>query len=62
MIFYYRKLKKINEANKELDAFVGTRTKMMLFKLKKVEELPTAESADLLGEAIEIEEDENQDN
>jgi len=51
--------KKINEANKELDALVGTRTKMMLSKLKKVEELPSAESADLLGEAIEIEEDEN---
>ena len=54
--------KKLNEANKELDTLVGTRTKMMLSKLKKVEELPTAESADLLGEAIEIEEDENQDN
>ena len=54
--------KKLNEANKELDTLVGTRTKMMLSKLKKVEELPTAESVELLGETIEIEEDENQEN
>ena len=52
--------KKINEANKELDSLVGTRTKMMLSKLKKVEQLPTAESNDLLGEAIEIEEGESE--
>ena len=52
--------KKLNEANKELDALVGTRTKMMLSKLKKVEQLPTAESNDLLGEAIEIEENESE--
>ena len=49
--------KKLNEANKELDTLVGTRTKMMLSKLKKVEELPTAESVELLGETIEIEEE-----
>lgn len=54
--------KKLNEANKELDTLVGTRTKMMLSKLKKVEELPTAESVELLDGAIEIEEDENQEN
>ena len=53
--------KKINEANKELDALVGTRTRIMMSKLKKVEELPTAESVELLGEAIEIEEDENEE-
>jgi DNA recombination protein RmuC len=53
--------KKLNEANKELDTLVGTRTRMMLSKLKKVEELPTAESVELLGEAIEIEEDENEE-
>lgn len=52
--------KKLNEANKELDSLVGTRTKMMLSKLKKVEQLPTAESNDLLGEAIEIEEGESE--
>jgi len=53
--------KKINEANKELDALVGTRTRIMMSKLKKVEELPTAESTDLLGESIEVEEDETTD-
>ena len=31
--------KKINEANNEIDSLVGTRTRMMLSKLKKVEEL-----------------------
>lgn len=55
--------KKINEANKELDTLVGTRTKMMLSKLKKVEELPGPESDSLLEEGgdlagfIEVEED-----
>ncbi|MFM1755654.1 MAG: hypothetical protein RL621_558 [Bacteroidota bacterium] len=52
--------KKLNEANKELDTLVGTRTKMMLSKLKKVEELPTAESIELIGDAIEIDEGENE--
>jgi DNA recombination protein RmuC len=51
--------RKLNEANKELDALVGTRTKMMLSKLKKVEELPTAESLELLEEVIETEEEKN---
>jgi len=54
--------KKLNEANKELDTLVGTRTRMMLSKLKKVEELPTAESVELLDGAIEIEEEDNQEN
>jgi DNA recombination protein RmuC len=49
--------KKLNEANKELDTLVGTRTKMMLSKLKKVEELPTTDSVELLDGAIEIEEE-----
>lgn len=55
--------KKINEANKELDALVGTRTKMMLSKLKKVEELPGPEADSLLEEGgdlagfIEVDED-----
>jgi len=53
--------KKLSEANKELDTLVGTRTRMMLSKLKKVEELPTAESVELLDGAIEIEEDENEE-
>ena len=33
--------KKITEANKELDTLVGTRTRVMMSKLRKVEELPS---------------------
>lgn len=40
--------RKLNEANKELDTLVGTRTRMMLSKLKQVEELPNTDSAKLL--------------
>lgn len=40
--------KKITEANQELDALVGTRTRMMLSKLRKVETLPEAGAAELL--------------
>lgn len=40
--------KKINEANKEIDTLVGTRTRMMMSKLKKVEELPAVESQNVL--------------
>ncbi len=47
--------KKINEANKEIDTLVGTRTRMMLSKLKKVEELPAAESSDIISDTLEIE-------
>jgi DNA recombination protein RmuC len=39
--------KKINEANAELDTLVGTRTRVMMSKLRKVETLPGAEN-DLL--------------
>ena len=42
--------KKINEENKELDNLVGTRTRMMLSKLRKVEELPTNESVKLIDD------------
>ena len=42
--------KKINEANKELDNLVGTRTRLMLSKLRKVEELPTTESVKLIDD------------
>lgn len=52
--------KKLNEANKELDNLVGTRTRVMLSKLKKVEELPTSESVKLLDEPIEFEEENNE--
>ena len=40
--------KKINEANKEIDTLVGTRTRMMMSKLKKVEELPSVDSQNVL--------------
>ena len=43
--------RKLNEANKELDTLVGTRTRMMLSKLKKVEELPAEESEGLIDGA-----------
>jgi DNA recombination protein RmuC len=39
--------KKINEANAELDTLVGTRPRVMMSKLRKVETLPGAEN-DLL--------------
>jgi DNA recombination protein RmuC len=51
--------KKINEANKELDNLVGTRTRMMLSKLKSVEELPKTETATLLEDLADAEEDES---
>jgi len=34
--------KKLNEAGRELDSLVGTRTRMMMSKLKKIEKLPAA--------------------
>ncbi len=46
--------KKINEANKDLEILVGTRTKMMLSKLKKVEELPIPEADILLEEGGDL--------
>ena len=52
--------KKISEADDELEKLVTTRTNVMLTKLRKVEELPSAESQQLLGgsvEPLEIEED-----
>lgn len=49
--------KKITEANKELDSLVGTRTRLMLSKLKKVEELPISDTTDLLSEPLENEEE-----
>ena len=51
--------KKISEADDELEKLVTTRTNVMLTKLRKVEELPSAESQQLLGgsvEPLEIEE------
>ncbi len=49
--------KKINEANKDLDALVGTRTRMMLSKLKKVEELPASDSVKLIDDVVETDEE-----
>ncbi len=46
--------KKINEANKELDNLVGTRTRMMLSKLKKVEELPASETVPLIEDIVDL--------
>lgn len=55
--------KKINEANKELDNLVGTRTRMMLSKLRKVEELPKTQTAKLLDKIADSDdEDENLSN
>lgn len=47
--------KKINEANKELDNLVGTRTRLMLSKLKKVEELPISDTDNLLEDNLDSE-------
>ncbi len=44
--------KKINEANNEIDNLVGTRTRMMLSKLKKVEELPSVDSDKLIDDGM----------
>lgn len=41
--------KKISEADKELDSLVGTRTKMIMSKLKKIEKLPAADEPQLPG-------------
>ncbi len=55
--------KKITDANKELDKLVGTRTRMMISKLRNVEELPEKESLKLLSNSEGKEEvaEENQD-
>tara|TARA_B100001059_G_scaffold65578_1_gene61940 strand:+ start:706 stop:2040 length:1335 start_codon:yes stop_codon:yes gene_type:complete len=45
--------KKINEANRELDNLVGTRTRIMMSKLKKVEELPSANKKSILPDSLE---------
>ena len=47
--------KKLNDANKDLDALIGTRTRMMLSKLKKIEQLPSSESMELLDNSIDSE-------
>jgi DNA recombination protein RmuC len=52
-----RAQKKINDANKDLDNLVGTRTRLLLSKLKKVEEMPSADSVLLLDDLEEKEEE-----
>lgn len=49
--------KKINEANKELDTLVGTRTRLMLSKLKSVEELPVSESIKIVDDTLLLEDE-----
>ena len=51
--------KKINEANKEIDTLVGTRTRMMMSKLKKVEELPATDSQNVLENLDQTENEES---
>lgn len=48
--------KKLAEANSELDLLVGTRSRMLLSKLKNVEELPADQSTKLLNDNTDIEE------
>ncbi len=50
---------KINEANKEIDTLVGTRTRMMISKLRKVEELTSPEDNLLLDDNSVLEDEEN---
>lgn len=48
--------RKLHEANRELDDLVGTRTKIMLSKLKNIETLEMQQSDALLGESLPAEE------
>ena len=45
--------KKIGEADSELEKLVTTRTNQLMSKLRKVEELPAAESSKLLDGTVE---------
>ena len=49
--------KKLSDAHNELEKLIGTRTRMMLSKLRSVEELPTEEATALLDAAPEDESD-----
>ena len=46
--------KKLNEANKEIDTLVGTRTRMMISKLKNIEGLPQGVSEDFIEGGSEL--------
>ncbi len=52
--------KKISEANNEIDKLVGTRTRMMLSKLRGVTELPEEQAQRLLGAMEEPPEEETE--
>ena len=56
--YYYRTKeeaqKKLNEANKEIDTLVGTRTRMMISKLKNIEGLPQGVSEDFIEGGSEL--------
>ena len=45
-----RTQKKLTEANSELDKLVGVRTRVIQRKLKEIQELPDAQSKDLLDD------------
>lgn len=49
--------KKLSEANKEIDDLVGVRTRQMIYKLRKVEELPTTDSVKLMDENPDLTEE-----
>ena len=51
--------KKINEANKEIETLVGTRTRMMQSKLKNVEQLEVSKTDDSKSNFLEVQ---NQNN
>lgn len=57
--------KKIGEADKELDSLVGTRTRMIMSKLKKIETMPSSEESQLPGSSnpqlMEPEEDDKEE-
>ena len=51
--------KKINEANKEIETLVGTRTRMMQSKLKNVEQLEVSKTDESKSNFLEVQ---NQNN
>jgi DNA recombination protein RmuC len=54
--------KKISEADDELEKLVTTRTNVLMSKLRKVEELPAAQSSALLDAPIDVMEEPDEEN
>jgi DNA recombination protein RmuC len=54
--------KKISEADDELEKLVTTRTNVLMSKLRKVEELPAAQSSALLDAPIDVMEESDEEN